>query len=401
MRVWKDGNELRCGFTTGSCAAAAAKAAITMLITGNAINKITITTPKGIPYQPLVENAMIGREKASCSVKKDGGDDPDVTTGLFITAEVSWKKSEAKPSADDPYIPRIVIDGGIGVGRVTRPGLELPVGAAAINRVPRMMIEREIRMALEQFGICRDVKVIISAEGGEERAKHTFNPRLGIAGGISILGTTGVVMPMSEKAMVDTIRAEMRICIQQNGGHVLSVPGNRGEDFCREHYGIQKGNCVICSNYVGETIDAALEYQAKSLLFVGHIGKFIKLAAGIMNTHSREADARMEILAANAIWCGAPAKLALRVLNCVTTDEAAEILEREGWLKPVTERVAERMDFYLKKRAGGNLAIGMIFYSFSRGYLGETEHAAEILEKICGFSASLSADLQQVQSGCE
>lgn len=381
MKVWKGNRELRCGFTTGSCAAAAAKAAAFILATGNAVETIEIMTPKGILYAPSIEHIERNQNGVRCSVKKDGGDDPDVTNGLYITAEVSWF-SEMETDKSWPKGPRILIDGGEGVGRVTREGLDQPVGAAAINRVPRSMIEHEVRQVLERFQICRSVKVVISVAGGEETAKKTFNPRLGITGGISILGTTGIVSPMSEKALIDTIRTEMRLRVGQHQGCILAVPGNHGEHFCSIHYGIEEGNSVICSNYIGATIDAALEFHAQKLLLVGHIGKFIKLAAGIMNTHSKEADARMEILASHGVLCGADMNLTRRILGCVTTDEAVDILDREALLGPVADSVAEKMEFYLLRRAGEKLDVGAVFYSFEKGYIGETKRAQLILKDI-------------------
>lgn len=381
MKVWKGNRELRCGFTTGSCAAAAAKAAAFILVTGSIVETIEIMTPKGILYAPSIERIERKQNGVRCSVKKDGGDDPDVTNGLYITAEVSWLSHKEK---DEKWQsgPRILIDGGEGVGRVTREGLDQPVGAAAINRVPRSMIEHEVRQVLERFQIYRSAKVVISVAGGEETAKKTFNPRLGITGGISILGTTGIVSPMSEQALIDTIRTEMRLRVRQHHGCILAVPGNHGEHFCNIHYGIEEGSGVICSNYIGATIDAALEFHAQKLLLVGHIGKFIKLAAGIMNTHSKEADARMEILASHGVLCGADMNLTRSILGCVTTDEAVDILDREALLGPVAASVAEKIEFYLLRRAGETLDVGVVFYSFKKGYIGETNQARLILKDI-------------------
>lgn len=381
MNVWKGDRELRCGFTTGSFAAAAAKAAAFILASGNAVDTIEIMTPKGIIYSPPIEHIERNGDRVRCSVKKDGGDDPDVTNGLYITAQVSWLSKEEEDGTR-PKGSRILIDGGEGVGRVTREGLDQPVGAAAINRVPRSMIEHEVGQVLEQFQTDKGVKVVISVAGGEETAKKTFNPRLGIIGGISILGTTGIVSPMSERAVIDTIRTEMRLRVRQNHGCVLAVPGNHGEHFCGIHYGIKEGSSVICGNYIGEAIDAALEFHAQKLLLAGHIGKFIKLAAGIMNTHSREADARMEILAAHGVLCGADIDLTRRILGCVTTDEAVGILDREALLGPVADSVAEKMEFYLQRRAGERLQVGAVFYSFEKGYIGETKGARLILKEI-------------------
>lgn len=371
MKIWKGDKLLRCGFTTGSCAAAAAKAATQMLLTGKPVSQVRIMTPKGIPFNPQVEGAKLSGGKASCSVRKDGGDDPDVTNGLLITATV-----ETIPGS------HIEIDGGAGVGRVTKKGLEQPVGAAAINRVPRMMIEENVREVLEQHQAGCGIRVVISVDGGEACAKKTFNPRLGIVGGISILGTNGIVVPMSEKALTDTIRVDMKAQITQGNGFVIAAPGNYGVRYCREALGIGDGHIVICSNYIGETVDAAVEYGAKGLLLVGHLGKFVKLAAGIMNTHSREADGRMEILASHMIRSGGSAAAAAEVLQCTTTDEAAGAMERYGLREQAMAGIVGSSEFYLKRRAYEKLEIGLILYSFEMGLLGKTENAGYLIDRI-------------------
>lgn len=371
MRIWKGDKLLRCGFTTGSCAAAAAKAAVTMLLTGEAVEQVTIMTPKGIPFAPRIERTERLYGRVGCSVQKDGGDDPDVTNGLFITATV-----EAIPGG------RVEIDGGAGVGRVTRKGLEQPVGAAAINRVPRRMIEENVREVLEKYRADCGIRVVISVDGGEECAQKTFNPRLGIEGGISILGTTGVVVPMSEKALTDTIRVDMKAQIAQGNGYVIASPGNYGVRYCKEALGIGGEHIVICSNFVGETIDAAVEYGAKGLLLVGHLGKFVKLAAGIMNTHSREADGRMEILASHTIRCGKNAAAAAEILQCVTTDEAMDVIGRYGLTKQVMAGILKHAEAYLKRRSYEKLEIGLLIYSFEKGLLGMTDHTDHLIEKV-------------------
>lgn len=371
MKIWKGDRLLRCGFTTGSCAAAAAKAAVWMLMTGKEIEYGNIMTPKGVLFTPRIEQIKRSGQRVSCSVQKDGGDDPDATSGLYITATV-----EAVPGN------QVEIDGGEGVGRVTRTGLDQPVGAAAINRVPRRMIEDGIREALAACGKVCGIRAVISVEGGEERAKKTFNPRLGIVGGISILGTSGVVIPMSEKALTDTIRLDVKAQIAQGNGYVIAVPGNYGIRYCKETLGIDGEHIVICSNYVGETVDAAAEYGAKGLLLVGHLGKFVKLAAGIMNTHSREADGRMEILAANAIRCGGSAAAAADILECATTDEAVGVLGQHGLTETVMERIVTSAQSYLWRRAYEKLDIDIMIYSFEEGLLGATKGAAGMFEKI-------------------
>ncbi len=218
--VTKDGKRLRLGYTTGSCAAAAAKAAAWMLLTGRPLETIGLTTPKGIRLELAVREIHISPEEASCAIEKDGGDDPDITKGTLIYATV-------RP---DPH-PGIHIDGGLGIGRVTKPGLDQPVGNAAINSVPRQMIRENVEEVASAVDYRGGLSVVIWAPEGERLAQKTFNPRLGIQGGISILGTTGIVEPMSEKALVDTIRVELRQRREQGHDYVLLTPGNYGSDF--------------------------------------------------------------------------------------------------------------------------------------------------------------------------
>lgn len=374
--IWKDNRQLRCGFTTGSCAAAAAKAAARMLLTGERLERTTVMTPAGILFEAEIRQIEQTADRVSCAVKKDGGDDPDVTNGLDIIVQ-----------AERTEEPGIFIDGGEGVGRVTRKGLDQPVGAAAINRVPRRMIEENVRAVMQECRAEGGMRLTVSVPCGEAVAQKTFNPRLGIEGGISILGTSGIVVPMSEKALIDTVRVDMRARIAQGNGYVTAVPGNYGVRFCEEQLGLDGQQLVICSNYIGETIDAALEFGAKGLLLVGHPGKFVKLAAGIMNTHSREADGRMEILAAHTIRCAGLCPedcldAARAILDCVTTDEALGLLKQYGILGPVMHTLMDQAELYVRRRAGEHLPIGVLMYSFEEGYLGGTTQAEELLNKV-------------------
>ncbi len=225
--IVKGGKKLRLGYTTGSCAAAAAKAAAYMLLTGRRMERVTLATPKGIRLELEVKEISMGPDAVSCAIEKDSGDDPDVTRGTLVFAEVS--RHEA---------PGVAIDGGVGVGRVTKPGLDQPVGAAAINSVPRRMILEAVEEVRALTDSREGLKVVISVPAGEALAKRTFNPRLGIAGGISILGTTGIVEPMSEQALVDTIRVELRQRRESGAEYVLLTPGNYGSDFIRDGLGI-------------------------------------------------------------------------------------------------------------------------------------------------------------------
>ena len=366
--VFKNNKKLRMGYTTGSCAAAAAKAAACILLTGKAVPEVKLMTPKGIRLDLEVLEAKWTAEEASCAIRKDAGDDPDVTDGLKIYAVV--RKSEE---------PGVQIDGGKGVGRVTRPGLEQPVGAAAINKVPRQMIRENVEEICRKLGYEGGLSVTISIPGGEALAMKTFNPRLGIVGGISVLGTSGIVEPMSEEALIQTIRVDIKMQLAGGRRYLVLVPGNYGLDYLNEFHPKLLKNSVKYSNFLGEAIDAAVEYGAKGIFLAGHIGKLVKLAGGIMNTHSRNADSRMEILTAHAAVLGADQGTAAALMNCITTDEALEILEEKGLLEGVMERLLERMEFYVDHRSGHSLENGILVFSQTKGTLGESKDARRVL----------------------
>ena len=364
--------DLRSGFTTGSCAAAAAKAAASMLLLGSRKNSIRISTPAGIDYEPLIEDMVIENDFVSCGVRKDSGDDPDITNGILIYASVSLVRDG---------LSRIFIDGGKGIGRVTRPGLDQMTGNAAINSVPRRMIEDEVREVMDISDCTDSLNVIISAPDGEEIAKKTFNPRLGIEGGISIIGTSGIVEPMSTRALLDTIRVELNQKKALGADIAVVTPGNYGLEFMKEHYGYDLEKAVKCSNYIGETIDMARDIGFKKMIIVGHVGKLIKVSGGIMNTHSHEADCRMELLAAAAFKCGADSETLNSILDSLSTEEAYEYLVKCNIQKECFEYVMKRISYYLNKRATDELRVECIVYSNRFGLLGKTESADEFMEK--------------------
>lgn len=369
--------ELRKGFTTGSCGAAAAKAALYMLLTGSVKDEIEIITPGGAVFRTEVKDIFREGNRVRCAVVKDGGDDPDVTTGLHVTAEVC-----AEERGDGAL--EIQIEGGQGVGRVTLPGLDQPVGNAAINRVPRQMIEKELSEVAELLDFWGRIRVILSVPGGEAAAERTFNPRLGIEGGISILGTTGIVEPMSTRAILDTIRVELN---QRKalGDRIAAVsPGNYGLNFMQETYGYDLNRSVKCSNYVGDTVDMVREMDFRGMLLTGHIGKLIKVSGGIMNTHSKEGDARMELLAAGVIRAGGSMDTLRGILNCRVTEEALGIIQAESpaLLRKSMESVMDRILYYLRKRAGEELPVECILYSNEFGLLAASPGAMDMLEKL-------------------
>lgn len=366
--VIKNNKKLRMGYTTGSCAAGAAKAAAYMLLSGQEISTVSLMTPKGIELSLQLLDIDRQESSVSCAVRKDGGDDPDVTNGILVYARV-----EKSPE------PGIAIDGGEGVGRVTKPGLEQPVGSAAINRVPRLMIRQGIEEICEAAGYAGGISVVISIPEGAAAAQKTFNPRLGIVGGISVLGTSGIVEPMSEAALIRSIQVEMNMLTAAGTRYLLITPGNYGQTFVREQMHLNLDKAMKCSNFVGETIDMAVESGVKGILFVAHIGKFIKVAGGIMNTHSRCADSRAELMTAFALRAGATLDQANAILDTLTTEEAVTLLEQYGLKEAVMPLIVERIIYYLDHRSYGKLELGLVLFSNEHGLLGMTENAHEMI----------------------
>lgn len=353
---------MKYGFTTGSCAAAASGAAAYMLLTGKTKTDITVETPSGRIFKAAILDIKRSENSVSCAVRKTAGDDPDITDGALIYSEVSIRESGFS------------IDGGKGVGRVTRPGLDQPVGAAAINRVPREMIEKKVREVCSFTGYSGGLKIIISVPEGERLAEKTFNPKLGIAGGISILGTSGIVEPMSERAFIETIRLELKQKRAEGERRAVISPGNYGREFMKKSYGFDLDRSVKCGNFIGLTVDMAKEEGFAELLLVGHIGKLIKVAGGIMNTHSREADCRMEILASLGLLCGADGGTARSILRCALTDEAVEILDEAGIKQAVMDMAVERICGNLERRTE-KMKIECMMFSNKFGELGKSREA--------------------------
>ena len=368
--IEKDGKRLRLGYTTGSCAAAAAKAAAWMLLTGRRKETITLDTPKGIRLELAVREITMRADSVSCAIEKDSGDDPDVTKGTLIFASVR--------RTDEPGVH---IDGGEGVGRVTKRGLDQPVGNAAINSVPRQMIRENVEEVMALTDFSGGLDVVISAPEGETLAKKTFNPRLGIVGGISILGTTGIVEPMSEAALVETIRVELRQRRAMGKEYALLTPGNYGSDFIRQNLDVDLNTAVQVSNFLGDALDICRALGFRGALLVGHVGKLVKTAGGMMNTHSKYGDCRMEIIASHSAALGLRAEHIREILDCAACDDAVRILRECGRDAPALARVTERALFHLSHRADG-MEIGLLMFSKEYGVLGQSENAPALLKKI-------------------
>ena len=368
--IYKGSQKMRCGYTTGSCAAAAAKAAAEMLLTGRELTSAEILTPKGIVIRPDIIDPVINENIASCAVEKGSGDDPDVTNGIRVYASVSLADKGVK------------LLGGVGIGVVTKAGLDQPVGEAAINSVPRKMITSSVMEIAEKYGYSGGFEITVSVPEGAELAKKTYNPRMGIDGGISIIGTSGIVEPMSNTALIETIRTEAKMRRAEGQRNMLLTIGNYSEGFVQDEMPFSLERSVTCSNYIGEAIDIGIELGFSSILIVGHIGKLVKLGAGIMNTHSSWADGRMEVLVTCGLLAGADTETLKKLPECVTADAAMDILSDAGYLDKTLEILSGRMDYYLRGRVKDEIKIGAVAFSYKREINVRTAFADELIKAI-------------------
>ena len=360
---------LRCGYTTGACAALAARGAVWLLLSGRAPETVLLKTPKGLTVEVAPSFCRMEDENtAACGVRKDAGDDADVTDGIIVA--VTARRRAA---------PGVAIDGGPGVGRVTRPGLDQPVGAAAINSTPRRMIEEQVQTVCRTHGYTGGLEITVSVPGGEEAAKRTFNPHLGVEGGISILGTSGIVEPMSDQALGAAIELELKQAAARSSRLILT-PGNYGADFLRARGWDALGVPVVkCSNFIGEALDAAAVLPFKEVLLVGHTGKLVKLAGGVMNTHSKYADCRTELFCAHAALCGAGRELCRSLMASAATDACIDLLDTAGLRQSVIESLLSSIQTHLDRRAQGAYRTGAVLFSNQYGFLGSTGNAKDIL----------------------
>ncbi|MDU1456280.1 MAG: cobalt-precorrin-5B (C(1))-methyltransferase CbiD [Paraclostridium sordellii] len=367
--VYIDGKKYRRGYTTGSCATGAAKAASYMLLTKKVIKTINIDTPKGIPLTLKLENIEIKENYAQCSVKKDGGDDIDATHNLDIYARVEFIDSN-----------EILITGGTGVGVITKKGLGVGVGEAAINKTPRIMINNEVRKVI---GEDKGVKVTIFVPDGDAIAQKTFNPRLGIIGGISIIGTTGIVEPMSDEGWKKSLSIELEMKKAQGLDKIILVPGNHGEMFIKEKLGIDMKYVVRTSNFIGYMLKEAQRIGFKQILMAGHLGKYVKIAGGIFNTHSKVADARNEILIANLALMNAPFELIKSTNECLTTEEFIDVLEKDEYREYkeiyniLSQKCKERIDTHINDE---EINVEVMIFSMNKELLGQSKKAGDLKE---------------------
>lgn len=371
LYIYNGKEKLRCGYTTGTCAAIAAKACALMIFSKKKIEATNIITPKGIEVRVQILDIILNHDFVSCAVEKDGGDDIDVTDGILIYATLRLDESG-----------EITVDGGEGVGRVTKKGLKQNVGEAAINETPKKMIIKEVKKVFECFDYKGGGSIIISVPNGREIAKKTFNPYLGIENGISILGTGGIVEPKSVNALKDSIFLEMKILKTNGIENIILTPGNYGQIFLESVNPMLKNCTVKCSNFIGDSLDFASRLNFKNVIYVGHIGKAIKIAGGIMNTHSGVADCRREIFAAHAALNGADINVIYQIMNSITTIECLHILETVG-LKSVTmNSIIKSAQGYLNQHVKNDFNIGIVIFDNNNTIIGESSEAINMLSNI-------------------
>jgi cobalt-precorrin-5B (C1)-methyltransferase len=364
---------LRCGYTTGTCAAAASKAAAAMLFKQESMDSVAITTPNQTDLVIDVLSPQFNDVVASCSIEKDSGDDPDITNGTLVSSKVTLI-----PDSSD-----IVIEGGKGVGRVTKGGLDQPVGEAAINSVPRKMIRDSLNELAKENDYNGGFHVLISVPKGEELAKKTFNPELGIIGGISILGTTGIVEPMSAKALADSLKVEISVIAAESNDNILIFLGNFGKKFTEEELELSTNPGVMCSNLIDVALDSSVEYGFKRILLIGHIGKLVKLGIGMFNTHSRNGDGRIETLLSCALEADADLDILREIQKCVTTNAVLDILHENGLLDRTMEILNGRIQHNINRRIPDEIEVGFICFANTGEYEGvlfESENAKELMK---------------------
>ena len=360
--VYFKGKKLRYGYTTGSSATAATKAALMYLLDDSKhdIPEVTIKLPSGNPLTISVNSLEKKENSVLASVIKDGGDDPDVTHGLEIYSKVSLRNDS-----------KINIFGGTGVGKVTKKGLPIAPGNSAINPVPLKMIRETVEEMLPE-GFGADVEIFVPK--GEETAKKTLNAKLGIIGGISILGTTGIVKPMSEESWKASLAIELKMALENAGnGEAIFLFGNRGKQYLSDNFEDNISQAIVISNFVGYMFDRACEFEAKKIYFIGELGKFVKVAGGIFHTHSRVSDAKMEILTANALLVGESTENMKKIMASNTTEEATKYIEKTEVYNLLAEKAKQKCEEYCR-RNGWELEVETLIISAEKEVLGNSRY---------------------------
>ncbi|BCV21176.1 cobalt-precorrin-5B (C(1))-methyltransferase CbiD [Moorella sp. Hama-1] len=356
--------ELRRGYTTGTCAAAAARAAALALWRGETVHRVALTLPRGekitIPVTLLHKDA----DEAEAMVIKDAGDDPDVTDGAAVHVR-AWKQAKG-----------LVLRGGEGIGTVTRPGLAVPVGEPAINPVPRAMINNAVA---DLVPTGQGLELEISIPRGEELARRTLNPRLGITGGLSILGTTGIVEPMSEEAFRTSLVPQIDVALAAGWETLALTPGRLGQRHAEEKYCLPATAVILTSNFIGYLLEACAERPVKRVLLWGHAGKLVKVAGGIFYTHSHIADARQEIIAARAAAAGASRELVQQILAATTVEAVQELLRGTDLEPGFWDSLAARASQRAMALVHGALTVGTALLDLQGEIMGLDAAARQIM----------------------
>ncbi len=352
---------LRGGFTTGAAAAAGVKAALIFLTEKKIPHEVKIIALDGTILKIPIKNLICKDDKIVSEVIKNSGDDPDITNGASIFTAVK------KISGNE-----IIFRAGVGVGKITKPGLQIPVGEPAINPGPRKLI-KNVAAEFKIFGL----EVEISIPAGVELAKKTLNPILGVEGGISIIGSTGVLRPMSEDAFKNSLVPQIEVAKAAGCKFLIFVPGKIGENIAKKIC-LPENAIVQTSNFIGFMLEAAAEKNFSQIILCGHIGKLIKVAAGIFHTHNRVADARLETLAAYSAAEGLNSIEVQKILNCATTEEATEIISANNFER-VYKKIAERASFRAERYIFGKIKIGTILVDYAGNILGCDDFAKKFL----------------------
>ena len=350
---------LREGYTTGACATAATKAALLALITGMKQTEATIMLPIGREVTFPVAACEVHLHAASATVIKDGGDDPDVTHGASIVATVSWTEEG------------IHIDGGEGVGRVTKPGLPVPIGEAAINPVPRQMMTEVAHQLLTKYGVTCGVSIVISVPNGEEIAKKTLNGRLGIIGGISILGTRGIVVPFSTSAYRASIVRALEVAVACGCDHVVVTTGGRSEHYAMKQYSHLREEAFIeMGDFVGFTLKQCKRLGMKTVSLVGMMGKFSKVAQGVMMVHSKSAPVDFHFLARIAEQCGAPTNIVEAIQQANTASQVGDMMYEAGYMT-FFDLLCDYCCQHALREVGGGMTVETTMYTLKGQLLGK------------------------------
>ena len=352
---------LKYGITTGATAAAAAKAA-TIAALKEPVDRVVIPTPIGLRFEvPIKSSKKLATGTAEAVAVKDAGQDIDATDKMEIIATVKI--------TDDG---KVTIKSGVGVGVVTKPGLQVPVGEGAINPVPRSMITQAVKEALPAG---KGAEVTISAPEGANIAKKTTNAKLGVKGGVSILGTTGVVKPLSLEACRRSLVPQIDVSLARGYKRIIYVPGNIGEKIAKEKFGIPEDAIVQTGDFVGYMLDKAVEKDVKEIIFIGHSGKLVKLAANIFNTHHKVGDARNEVIASYAGAAGASIQTIKELLAANTSDEATEILKQVSLVEKTYDKIAARVHQRISDRVENKIKLSIIIVAMDGKVLGMDENA--------------------------